>query len=92
MSKVEMVGAVPWRKSDDDAKMEGERLKKEVVVMDGVQGEDGDGGARSSAEEVVCTSHTSLLRGTACQAHTRSCRKRVVSELKDTTEEKAANR
>ena len=61
VSKVEMVEAVPWRKSDDDAKMEGERRKKVVVVMDGVQGEDGDGGARSSAVEVVCTSHGRIL-------------------------------
>ena len=26
--------AVPWRKNEDDPKMDGERLKSEVVAMD----------------------------------------------------------
>ena len=30
----EIVVAVPWRKSKDDPKMDGERLKSEVVTMD----------------------------------------------------------
>ena len=33
-SSLEMVVAVPWRKNEDDPKMDGERLKSEVVVMD----------------------------------------------------------
>ena len=28
------VVAVPWRKNEDDPKMDGERLKSEVIVMD----------------------------------------------------------
>ena len=33
-SNLEMVVAVPWRKNEDDPKMDGERLKSEVIVMD----------------------------------------------------------
>ena len=33
-SNLEMVVAVPWRKKEDDPKMDGERLKSEVIVMD----------------------------------------------------------
>ena len=33
-SNLEMVVAVPWRKNEDDSKMDGERLKSEVIVMD----------------------------------------------------------
>ena len=33
-SNVEMIVAVPWRKNEDDAKMDGERQKGEVVMMD----------------------------------------------------------
>ena len=31
--------AVPWRKSEDDHKMDGERLKSDVVIMDMVHRE-----------------------------------------------------
>ena len=30
----EAIVAVPWRKNEDDAKMDGKRLKGEVVMMD----------------------------------------------------------
>ena len=33
-SNLEMVVAVPWRRNEDDPKMDGERLKSELVVMD----------------------------------------------------------
>ena len=33
-SNLEMIVAVPWRKNADDAKMDGERPKGEVVTMD----------------------------------------------------------
>ena len=33
-SNLEMIVAVPWRKNEDDPKMNGERLKSEVIVMD----------------------------------------------------------
>ena len=33
-SNLEMIVAVPWRKNEDDAKMDGERLKGDVVEMD----------------------------------------------------------
>ena len=31
-SNLEMIVAVPWRKNEDDAKMDGERLEGEVVM------------------------------------------------------------
>ena len=38
-SNLEMIVAVQWRKNEDDAKMDGEPLKGEVVMMDkGLQG------------------------------------------------------
>ena len=33
-SYLEVIVAVPWRKKEDDAKMDGERLKGDVVMMD----------------------------------------------------------
>ena len=33
-SNLEMIVAVPWRKNEDDAKMDGERLKGDVVEME----------------------------------------------------------
>ena len=33
-SNLELIVAVPWRKNEYDAKMDGERLKGEVVMMD----------------------------------------------------------
>ena len=33
-SNLEMIVAVPWRKNEDDAKMDGEGLKGELVMMD----------------------------------------------------------
>ena len=31
---LEMIVAAPWRKNEDDAMMDGERLKREVMMMD----------------------------------------------------------
>ena len=33
-SNLEMIVAVPWRKNEDDPKVDGECLKSEVIVMD----------------------------------------------------------
>ena len=106
-SNLEMVVAVPWRKSEDDPKMDGERLKSEVVVMDNVYRE------KLEAEEHVpvpkrenissknleefgftarCPGCTSLLRRTARQVHTESCRRRIEEELKGTAKAHAATR
>ena len=43
--------AVPWRKNDDDAKMDEERPKGDDGR--GLQGDAGDGGTCSGAEESV---------------------------------------
>ena len=45
--------AVPWRKSEDDHKMDGERLKSDVVIMDRVHRKGGHGGTRPGPEASV---------------------------------------
>ena len=45
---------VPWRKNEDDAKLDGERLKGEVVMMgQRLQRKAGDGRSFSNAEDSV---------------------------------------
>ena len=47
-----MIVAVPWRKNEDDAKMDGEGLEKRSRDDgQGFHGEAGDGGRCSGAEE-----------------------------------------
>ena len=89
-SNLEMVVAVPWRKNEDDPKMDGERLKTEVIVMDKEYKEKLEAEehvpipkrvyiSRENLEEfgftARCPGCVSLLRGTARQAHTESCRR-----------------
>ena len=51
---LEMVVAVPWRKSEGDPKMDGERLNGEVVTMEKEYKEKvGDGRTRSGSEASV---------------------------------------
>ena len=91
-SNLEMVVAVPWRKNEDDPKMDGERLKSEVIVMDKEYKEKLEAEehvpvpkrvyiSRENLEEfgftARCSRCMSLLRGTARQAHTESCRMRI---------------
>ena len=86
-SNLEMVVAVPWRKNEDDPKMDGERLKSEVIVMDEEYKEKLEAEehvrvpkrvyiSRENLEEfgftARCPGSMSLLRGTARQAHTES--------------------
>ena len=52
-SNLEMVVAAPWRKNEDDPKMDGERLKSEVVAMDKEYREKLEGRACSSPEASV---------------------------------------
>ena len=106
-SNLEMVVAMPRRKNEDDPKMDGERLKSEVIVM--VKGYKD----KSEAEEHVpvpkrvyisreklkefgftatCPWCMSLLCGTARQAHTEHCRRRIEEELKGTAKANAATR
>ena len=87
-SNLEMVVAVPWRKNEDDPKMDGERLKSEVIVMDKEYKEKLEAEehvpvpkrvyiSRENLEEFGFTARfpgcMSLLRGTARQEHTESC-------------------
>ena len=104
-SNLEMVVAVPWRKNEDDPKVDGERLKSEVVTMDKEYTE------KLEAEEYVpvpkrvyisrenleefgftarCPGCMSLLRKTARQAHTENCRRRIEEELKGIAKADAA--
>ena len=91
-----MVVAVPWRKNEDDPKMDGERLKSEVVAMDKEYREKLEAEehvpvpkrvyiSRKNLKEfgftVRCPGCMSLLRGTARQAHTENCRRRIEEEL-----------
>ena len=106
-SNLEMVVAVPWRENEDDPKMDGERLKSEVIVMDKEHKE------KLEAEEHVpvpkrvyisrenlaefgftarCPGCMSLLRGTARQAHTENCRRRLEEAPKGTAKAHAAMR
>ena len=89
-SNLEMVVAVPWRKNEDDPKMDGERLKSEVIVMDKEYKEKLEAEehvpvpkrvyiSRENLEEfgftARCPGCMSLLRGTARQAHYRKLSK-----------------
>ena len=87
--------------------MDGERLKSEVIVMDKEYKEKLEAEehvpvpkrvyiSRENLEEfgftVRCPGCMSLLRGTARQAHTESCRRRIEEELKGTAKAHAATR
>ena len=50
--------AAPWRKNEDDAMMDGERLKGEVMMMDKDYKEAGDGRTCVGTEESVHTVKT----------------------------------
>ena len=106
-SNLEMVVAVPLRKNEDDPKMDGERLKSEVVVMDKEYRENLEAEehvpvpkrvyiSRENLEEfgftARCPGCMSLLRGTARLAHTENCRRRIEEELKGTGKAHAATR
>ena len=84
--------AVPWRKNEDDAKMDGERLEGEVVIMDKdckekLEMEDHvpvPKGVYMTREDLEvfrfiarCPGCTSLLKFTARQAHTENYRMRI---------------
>ena len=99
--------AVPWRKNEDDTKMDGERLKSEVIVMDKEYREKLEAEehvpvpkrvyiSRENLEEfgftARCPGCMSLLRGIARQAHTENCRRRIEEELKGTAKALAATR
>ena len=102
-SNLEMVVAVPWRKNEDD----GERLKSEVVAMDKEYREKLEAEEHVPVPKRVyisreilevfgftarCPGCMSLLRGTARQAHTENCRRRIEEELKGTAKAQAATR
>ena len=106
-SNLEMVVAVPWRKNEDDPKMDGERLKSEVIVMDKAYKEKLEAQehvlvpkrvyiSRENLEEfgftARCLGCMSLLRRIARQAHTESCRRRIEEELRGTAKAHAATR
>ena len=98
--------AVPWRKNEDP-KMDGEHLKSEVIVMDKEYKENLEAEEHVPVPKRVCISREnlqefgftarcpgcmSLLRGTARQAHTENCRRRIEEELKGTAKAHAATR
>ena len=103
---MELALAVPWGKSEDDPKMGGKRLKSEVVTVDKyrekLETEEHvplPKRVYRSRENVGefgftarCPGCVSLLRGTARQAHTENCRRRIEEELKSTAKADAATR
>ena len=104
--KFEMVVAVPWRKNED-TKMDGEHLRSEVIVMNKEYKENFEAEEhvpvpsectfhvkmwREFGFTVRCPGCMSLLRGTARQAHTENCRRRIEEELKGTAKAHAATR
>ena len=106
-SNLEMVVAVPWRKSEDDPRTDGEHLKSEVIVMNEEYKEKFETEehvpvpkrvyiSRENLEEfgftARCPGCMSLLRGTARQAHAENCRRRIEEELRGTAKAHAATR
>jgi hypothetical protein len=95
---LEVVRHVPWRVSDEDPHMDGEKLQldglgqrlpepeaqlqREVVVPPNrfmIRKED----LEKHGYSANCPGCKSILRGTARQGHSESCRKRLEEELKD---------
>ena len=68
-SNLEMVVAVPWRKNEDDPKMDGERLKSEVIVMDKEYKEKLQKSMSQSRSE--CTSHVRIWKNLDSQRNVR---------------------
>ena len=52
-SNLELIDAVSWRKNEDDVKMDGASKRRSRDDGQGLQGEAGDGGTCSSAEESI---------------------------------------
>jgi hypothetical protein len=95
---LEVVRHVPWRVSDDDPNVDGEKLQlegtsrkleepevqlqKDVVVAPNrfmIRKED----LETHGYSANCQGCRSILRGTARQGHSESCRNRLEEELKD---------
>ena len=106
-SNLEMIVAVPWRKNEDDEKMDGERLEGEVVLMDKDFRDKLEMEEHVSVSKRACISREdietfgftarcigclSIFKGTARQAHTKGCRRRIEGEMPDTVEAEAVQR
>ena len=106
-SNLGMIVAVPWCKKEDDANMDGERLEGEVVMMDKDYKEKLETEERlpvpkrvySTREDLEefgftarCPGCMSLLKGSARQAHTENCRRRIELELRGIAKAEAAQR
>ena len=106
-SNLEIIVAVPWRKNEDDSKIDGERLKGEVVMVYN------DYKEKLEMEEHVpvpkrvyitredlevlgftarCPACMSLLKGSAGQAYNENCRWRIEEELRGIMKAEAAQR
>ena len=69
-SNLEMIVAVLWRKNEDDAKMDGERLKGEVVMMDNANKEKQEMEEHVPVLERVCITREDLeVFGFAAKCH-----------------------
>ena len=93
-SNLEMIVAVPWRKNEDGAEVDGERLEKRWRWKNMFPYR------RECTRENLevfwftarCAGCTSLLKETARQAHTENCQKRIEEELRGTAQAEAAQK
>ena len=91
--------AVPWRKSEDGAKMGGDGVKGDVVMMEMEKHDLAPKSANITREDLEefwfaakCPWRVSLLTGTARQAYIGNCRRRIEEELRGTVKAEAAQR
>ena len=91
--------AVPWRKSEDGAKMGSDGVKGDVVMMEMEKHDLAPKSAHITREDLEvfgftakCPWLVSLLTGTATQAYTGNCRRRIEEELRGNVKAEAAQR
>ena len=105
---IEKIVGVPWRKNDQDKNTDGEAMKGEVRIMDKeyrermqMEGHEETVPRRVYIKKddletfgytVGCPGCISILKGTARQAHSEACRKRMEEKLKGTERSKVVER
>ena len=101
---LEMTVVVRWRKNEDDAQMDGEHLKREVLMMDKGNKDKPEMEEHVLVPKRVNITHEgvevsgstarwlSLLKETGREAHTECCRRRIEEELRGTVEAEAVQR
>jgi len=107
-TNIEKIVGVPWKNNEQDANADGDGMRGEVKIMDKEYRERMEAEEEHVAMPrriyikkddlekhgymVGCPGCVSILKGTARQAHSEACRKRMETELKNTDRSKAAER